>query len=146
MITCLLSKLSFVIFMWTAIACNVNSGGVKNGKNVSTEDTVKVDGCQANLVRLKAGTVLECKLEAVPGSGYQWLQKDSSQLLKLLDPDSLKFIRPETQVPTPGAPGHQILHFKVMKEGSETLKLEYKRTWETELMNKCEMKIEVSKT
>lgn len=146
MIICSLSKLSFVVFLWAAIACNINSGSIKNSKNDSTGDTVKVDGCQENLIRMKVGTILECKLEAVPGSGYQWLQKDSPQLLKLLDPDSLKFTRPETNEPTPGAPGHQILHFKVMKEGTEILKLEYKRTWETELMNKCEMKIEVTKT
>lgn len=145
MISYSLRKKSVVLFLAVIImACNINSSGSKNSQQVSSTDTLKTEGCQTGAIKLKVGAILEIKLEAVPGSGYQWLLKDSSQLLKLLDPDSLKFTRPETKEPTPGLPGHQILHFKAVKKGSETLKLEYKRTWETELMNTCEMKIEVS--
>jgi predicted secreted protein len=146
MLTYMFGRLGFMVLGMMIIACNVNSGGSKTSQNASMSDTTKIDGCQANPVRTKVGKILELKLEAVPGSGYQWLQKDSSQLLKLLDRDSLKFTSPDTSEPTPGLPGHQILHFKVIKEGTETLILEYRRTWESELMNKCEMKIEVSKT
>ena len=141
------SKLSFAILVFAAVvACNVNSGGIKSSQDGSVSDTIKIEGCQEAQVKAKRGNILELKLEAVPGSGYQWLQKDSSQLLKLLDPDSLKFIRPENTEPTPGERGQQVLHFKVIKEGSETLRLEYKRAWESELMNHCELKIEVTKT
>jgi predicted secreted protein len=145
MLTYVFGKLSFVAVLFILIACNAKSGGTKNSQNGAMSDTVKVVGCREAPVQAKLGNILEFKLEAVPGSGYQWLQKDSSQLLKLLDPDSLKFTRPETPEPTPGAPGHQLLHFKVIKEGTETLRLEYKRTWESETVNSCEMKIEVTK-
>lgn len=150
MLTYRVTKLSFVVPLFVIIACNANGGGTKQTQKetqkVSMNDTIKINGCQGNQVQTKVGNILELKLEAVPGSGYQWLQKDPSQLLKLLDPDSLKFTKPETTEPTPGASGHQFLHFKVIKEGTETLKLEYKRAWETELMNTCEMKIEVTKS
>ena len=95
-------------------------------------------------IKVKEGSIIEIKLEAVPGSGYQWLPKDSSQLLLLLDKENLKFTKPESPEPAVGQPGHQILHFKAMKKGEETLKLEYKRVFETEIGNSCEMKVEIN--
>ena len=138
-------RLGFVVFAVTIFACNVNSGGSRTSENASVTDTTRIDGCQENAVRTKLNTVLEFKLEAVPGSGYQWLQKDSSQILRLLDPDSLKFTSPNTGEPAPGQSGHQVLHFKVIKEGTETITLEYKRAWESEVLNKCVIKIEASR-
>jgi predicted secreted protein len=145
MITFLFRKLSFGALLVMIIACNAKSGGA-NTSQKGSPDTIRVKGCQGGLVKAKVGHVLELQLEAVPGSGYQWLLKDSSKLLMLLDKDNLKFTSPQTNEPTPGAPGHQILHFEVMKEGTESLRLEYKRTWESEVTNSCDMKIEVTKT
>ena len=138
-----IGRLGIVVLLVVMTACNANSGSAGKSKNVSVNDTIRVNGCQESPIRAKLGSILELKLEAVPGSGFQWLQKEPSQMLQLLDPDSLKFSRPEGSEPTPGGSGHQVLHFKVIKEGSGTLRMEYKRTWESDLMNKCEMKIEV---
>jgi predicted secreted protein len=106
-------------------------------------DTLKIEGCQSN-IKLEIGSIVEFKLKATPGSGYQWLLKDSSQILQLLDADSLKFTKPETKVPTPGLSGHQILHFKAIKKGEETLILIYKQIWEKEIADSCTIKFEVN--
>ncbi|MBK8953072.1 MAG: protease inhibitor I42 family protein [Chitinophagaceae bacterium] len=103
-------------------------------------DTLKIEGCQ-DKINTKTGSILEIRLEAVPGSGYQWLLKDSSQLLQQLNPDSLKFTNPVTEAPAPGLPVQQVLHFKVMKKGIEMMRLEYKRIWEKETLKSCEIKI-----
>ena len=138
----ILERFCIISFFFITIACNVKSGP-SNHQKVPMNDTLKIDGCQ-DKIKMEVGYIVEIKLEAVPGSGYQWLLKDSSQLLQLLDIDSLKFTKPETEEPAPGQPGHQILHFKAMKKGEEMIRLEYKRTWEKEIMNSCEMKIEVN--
>jgi predicted secreted protein len=106
-------------------------------------DTLKIEGCQ-DKIKIKVGSVVEIKLEAIPGTGSQWLLKDSSQLLQLLDGDNLKFSTPDTKQPTPGQKGRQALHFKAIKKGEETIHLEYKRTWETEISDSCKIKIEVN--
>ena len=141
----LLCKMSFIVWIPVFLACNAKSGGTGNSQTAGSGDTIKIEGCPEAAVKGKVGGILELKLEAVPGSGYQWLVKDSLPFLVLQDRDSLKFTKPDTQEPTPGMSGHQLLHFKMVSEGTGTLKLEYKRTWESELMNTCEMKIEVSK-
>jgi predicted secreted protein len=136
---CIVGVFSFMILI---IACNVNSGNAKNQKT-PMNDTLKIEGCQEK-IKMKAGSIVEIKLEAVPGTGYQWLLKDSSQLLQLLDPDNLKFSYPESGQPAPGQHGHQTLHFKAIKKGEELIRLEYKRTWEKEVMNSCVMKVEIN--
>ena len=123
------------------MACNVNSG--KSGiQQTSVADTVQIDGCKDS-VRVKSGGILELKLNAIPGSGYQWLLKDSAKLLQLLDADSLKFSRPDVENPAPGRPGFQFLHFKAIKKGNEVLNLEYKRTWEKDIEDQCRINVEV---
>ena len=141
----LFCKMCIIVWLPVFLACNAKSGGTGNSQNASSGDTIKTEGCPEATVKGKAGAILELKLEAVPGSGYQWLVKDSLPFLKLQDPDSLKFTKPETQEPTPGMPGHQLLHFRIVDEGTGTLRLEYKRTWESDLMNSCEMKVEAAK-
>ena len=141
MIVYILKRFSIIGFLFIMITCNVNSGRSKVEK-VPMNDTLKIDGCR-DKIKTDVGSIIEIRLEAVPGSGYQWLLKDSSKLLQLLDADSLKFSTPESKEPTPGAPGHQILHFKAMKKGEETIQLEYKRTWEKEVSNNCTVRIEI---
>jgi len=142
MIAYLLQKLCVVSFLFAVVVYNINCGQQSNSQKVPMSDTIKFTGCQEK-IKMKVGSILEIKLEAVPGSGYQWLVKDSSQLLLLLDGDNLKFSTQETKQPTVGQPGHQILHFKALKKGEETVKLEYKRVWESEISNSCQMKIEI---
>lgn len=137
----ILERFCITSFLFITIACNVNSGNSKSHK-VPMNDTLKIEGCQ-DKIKTGLGSIVEIRLEAVPGSGYQWLLKDSSQLLQLLDADSLKFTKPVTEQPVPGLPGYQVLHFKAMKKGEELVRLEYKRIWEKEILKSCEIKIEV---
>jgi len=141
MSTCILKRFGIISFLFITVASNVNSRNI-NSQTVPMNDTLKIEGCQ-DKIKMMVGSIVEIKLEAVPGSGYQWLLKDASQLLQLLDGDILKFSAPETKQPTVGVPGHQILHFKAIKKGEEMIRLEYKRTWEKEIADSCEMKIVV---
>ena len=150
MIKYIFVRFSFISFLFITITGNVNCGQSNNQKTpesnnlkVPMNDTLKTEGCQ-DKIKTKLGSIVEIKLEAIPGTGNQWLLKDSSQLLQLLDADSLKFSTPDTKQPTPGLSGHQVLHFKAIKKGEETIRLEYKRTWEKEISNSCEIKIEVN--
>jgi len=137
----ILERFCITSFLFISIACNINNGNSKSPK-APVNDTIKIDGCQ-DKIKTMLGSIVEIKLEAVPGSGYQWLLKDSSQLLQLHEADSLKFTYPETKKSAPGLPGHQVLHFKAMKKGLEMIRLEYKRIWEKETLNSCEIKIEI---
>jgi predicted secreted protein len=130
-----------ISFFFITITCNVNNGHTNSQKG-SMNDTLKVEGCQAN-IKMDVGSIIELKLNATPGSGYQWLLKDSSQLLQQLDGDELKFSKPETEQIKPGQPGKQILHFKAMKKGEEMIHFFYKRIWEKEIMDSCSIKFEV---
>lgn len=134
-----LKRFCITIFLFFTIACNSNNGN-SNSLKTPMNDTLKIEGCQDN-IKTKPGSILEIRLEAVPGSGYQWLLKDSSQLLQQLHPDSLEFTNPVTNEPAPGVPVQQVLHFKVMKKGTEVMRLEYKRIWEKETLKSCEIKI-----
>ena len=134
-------RCSIICFLFISITCSNNSGQSKS-QRVPMNDTLKIAGCQ-DKIKTELGSIIEIRLEAIPGAGYQWLLKDSSKLLQLLDADSLKFSRPETKEPTPGAPGHQILHFSAVKKGEEMIQLDYKRTWEKEVMKNCIINIEI---
>jgi predicted secreted protein len=105
-------------------------------------DTLKTEGCLAN-IKTDVGSIVELQLNATPGSGYQWILKDSPQLLQQLGADSLKFSNPITEEPRPGQPGKQILHFKALKKGEEMIHLIYKRVWEKEVVDSCSIKFEV---
>ncbi len=140
----ILERLGIISFLFITITCNVNSGH-SNSQKVPMNDTLKIEGCQ-DKIKVEVGSIIEIRLEATPGTGSQWLPKDSSQLLQLLDADNLKFTKPETGQPPVGASVFQILHFKAMKKGEEVIRLEYKRTWEKEIGNSCEIKIEVTTT
>ena len=142
MSTYILEKFCIISFLFSSITLNVNCGH-SNSQRTPMTDTLKIEGCQAK-ISVKLGSVLELKLEATPGTGSQWLLKDSSQLLQLLDADNLKFSTPETKEPIVGQSGHQRLHFRTKKKGEETIHLIYKRTWEAESTNSCDIKIEVN--
>ena len=145
-----LERFGIISFLFISITANVNCGQSKsqktpmsNNQKVPMNDTLKIKGCQEK-IKMKVGSIVEIKLEAIPGSGSQWLLKNPSLLLQLLDADCLKFSAPDTKQPTPGQTGHQILHFKAIKKGEEMIQLEYKRTWEKEISNSCQIKIEVN--
>jgi len=140
--TYIFARLCIISFFFITIACNVNNGRTNSQKG-SMNDTLKVEGCQAN-IKMELGSIVELKLKATPGSGYQWLPADSSQLLQQLGADSLKFTKPAMEEPKPGEPGYQILHFKALKKGDEMIRFIYKRTWEKDIVDSCAIKVEVT--
>ena len=137
-----LEKFCITGFLFVSFTSIVNCGQ-SDSQKIPMNDTLKIEGCQAKIT-MKAGSIVEIKLKATPGTGYQWLLKNPSQLLQLVDGDNLKYTEPDTKQPTPGQPVNQILHFKAMKKGEEMVRLEYKRAWEKESSDSCEMKIEVN--
>lgn len=141
MCTYFIARLWIISLFFIIIACNVNNGRT-NSKKVSVNDTLKVEGCQA-AIKMELGSLVELKLKSTPGSGYQWLPADSSQLLQQLGADSLKFTKPATDKPKPGEPGHQILHFKAVKKGEEKIRFIYKRKWEIDILDSCIIKLEI---
>ena len=142
MIRNFIERLSFISLLIIAVACNANNAKTGNLKS-TIMDTVFVVGCQGKIT-VRLGSVIEMKLDAIPGSGYQWLLKDSSNLLLLLDTEILKFSKPEIEQRMVGQPGYQILHFKAINKGEEMILLQYRRTWEKEISDSCSMKITVN--
>lgn len=139
--TYILARFCIISIYFITITCNVNNGSTSSQKG-SMNDTLKIEGCQAN-IKTNVGSIVELQLNATPGSGYQWILKDSSQLLQQLGADELKFSKPETEEPKPGQPGKQILHFKALKKGEEMIHFIYKRVWEKEIVDSCSIKLEV---
>jgi predicted secreted protein len=141
MIIYIFKRVSFIGLLIITIACNVNSGHANNQK-LSRNDTLVIVGCQEK-IRIELGSILEIKLEANSGTGYQWLLKDSSVMLKNLGGDILIFTTPDLDQDNPEQPGFQVLHFKAIKEGEENIQLEFRRTFEKGILKSCKIKIEV---
>ena len=138
----ILERIFMMSFLFIAITCNVNNGKT-NSQKVQMNDTLKIEGCGEN-IKMDIGSIVELKLNTIPGAGYQWLLKDSSQLLQQLGADSLKFSKPESGQPPVGQQGYQFLHFKAVNKGEEIIHLVYKRIWEQEIADSCAIKVEVN--
>jgi len=106
------------------------------------KDTLVFTGCREKL-SIKAGSVVEIRLEAIQGTGYQWLLKEPSPLVQQINPDVLEFTSQEMKEGTPGEAGFQVLRFKALEKGSGEVLLEYRRTFENTVEKSCRMKIEV---
>jgi len=101
-------------------------------------DTLVFTGCQEQ-INLKPGAVFEIKLEAVKGTGYQWLLKEPCQCLQMIENDVIRYSSDgENKL---GQKSYQILQFKVLKKGKEIIQLEYKRTFEKGIEKTCSIKI-----
>lgn len=141
MISHFIQRMSLCCFIFMMIACNVH-----RGKSVSQEaqmnDTVIFTGCQER-IGLKEGSVAEIRLEAISGTGYQWVMKDTASLLKSLNSDELEFIPSKNTENMPGQGGFQVLRFKALKKGNGEIFLEYKRPWEEKTEKSCRIIIQV---
>src|SRR5688572_15866355 len=92
--------------LFASLVYNVNCGN-SGGQHVNRNDTIRIDGCKGD-ISTSLGSIVEISLPAYAGSGNQWLFRDSSRLLQLVDGENLKFINPKTDPPTPGLPGRQL--------------------------------------
>lgn len=119
-----------------------NSSCGTDGKSSSAEgEKIIVEGCRGK-VKARVGSVIELRLHAVRGTGYQWLARELPGFLRQLDGEVLKYVPDETreEVMT-GRAGAQVLQFKVLEKGKAELKLEYKRTFEAGVEDSCVIKI-----
>ena len=140
MITHFIHRMILFCFLFTVIACNVNRGkSVSQGSRM--DDTIVYTGCQEK-ISLKAGSTFEIRMEAISGTGYQWMIKAAVPFLKSLNSDELEFIPPETRENMPGQNGFQVLRFKTLNKGSGEILLEYKRVWEEKAEKSCRIMIE----
>lgn len=124
-------------------SCHSESRNSSGGeKKEGMKDTVIIEGCQPG-ADLKLGAVAEFRLEAVEGTGYQWLLKNPSPLVQQLDTGMLRF-RPATGTePMTGKAGYQVLYFKAVEKGEGELWLEYRRTFEEGVEKTCRIKLRV---
>ena len=141
MLTTIIRRFGLIFFLIIAVSCNVNRSSSSN-QNTQMKDTLVYTGCQEK-INLKTGTTVEIKLEAIQGTGYQWMVKEPSQLLQQLGSDILEYSTPVNQESMPGQAGFQILRFKALNKGNGEVMLEYKRTFEDKVEKSCRIKIEV---
>lgn len=137
----LIKKLGIVLILFTAMTCNVKTGNSSSQKS-AMKDTLVFVGCQEK-IKLEAGSIAELKLEAIQGTGYQWLLKDKPGLVEQIGPDALEYSVPEDKEGMTGAGGFQVLRFRALKTGTEKLQLEYRRTFEGGVEKSCVIEVEV---
>lgn len=106
------------------------------------KDTISFTGCQEKIT-ISEGSVFEIKLEAISGTGYQWLMKESTLLVEQLEPDELNYSSAEDKEEMPGHETYQILQFKALGKGEGMIKLLYRRTFEEGIEKSCEIKIQI---
>jgi len=133
----LIQKYGIIWLSSVMIACNANKGKSVNQESIM-RDTLVFTGCQEKIT-LKPGSVFEIKLEAVKGTGYQWLLKETSLLLQENVTDELRYSSDEEN--KPGQQSFQILQFKALKKGEGVINLEYKKTFEKNIEKLCAIKI-----
>lgn len=139
MILHFVQKFGIFCFVILTVTCNVNKGKSVSQGSVM-KDTLIINGCREK-INVNAGSLVEIRLEAVQGTGFQWLLKEPSPLVSQINPEVLEFTAPETQEETPGQAGFQILRFKAIEKGKGEILLEYKRTFEAQVDKSCRMTI-----
>lgn len=137
MITHLIQKYGIILLSFLMIACNANKGKSENQES-TLRDTLVFTGCQEKIT-LKPGSVFEIKLEAVKGTGYQWLLKEPGLLLQEIKTDEIIYSPDEEN--KPGQQSFQILRFKALNKGETLIHLEYKKTFEKNIEKSCAVKI-----
>jgi inhibitor of cysteine peptidase len=90
-------------------------------------------------IEISKGAALTIRLEAVPGTGYDW---------KLVRSDTakLRLVRKDLEIAgrsKPGSAAHKIFLFMCEQSGPSTVELHYVRPWEQDVSPKKTYKIEV---
>lgn len=89
-------------------------------------------------IETKVGEEFSIELESNPTTGYQWQEDFNTRKLKLVDK---KFA---SSAKTIGASGKEILTFKALEVGKSTIKLNYKRSWESDSLENIEIELHSS--
>lgn len=139
MLTPLIQKYGIIWLLFIAMACNPHKGKSFNQES-TMKDTLVFTGCQEDM-KLEVGSLVEIKMEATKGTGYQWLLKEPCPLLQLIETDVIRYSSTEDSIP--GQKSFQVLQFKAMKKGEGMIRLEYRRAFEMGIEKACNMKIVV---
>ena len=115
--------------------------------NQLTEETaidVVIDGCQEQ-ASVKKGKILQILLPATPGTGYVWTLAKPATILSQNRADNSKYKKdPKADPMMVGGTQKQILEFKALNVGTETIDLIYSRSFEkNKIEKKCTIKITV---
>ena len=110
-------------------------GGTKEASKSLSDIPMTVnvnDNDNGGQVTLRQGQILAVTLESNPTTGYSWymVEKQDSILEKFGD---TLYFPSEQDDGTVGAGGWEILYFKSINIGQETLELIYRRSWETDV-------------
>jgi predicted secreted protein len=141
--TIYLKKIGLFCIILVTFSCNVRKGN-STGNKTSMKDALVFIGCQEQ-IKLAVGTVAVIKLEAIEGTGYQWLVKGPTTLLQQIGADLLEYSASENKEGMPGKASFQVLRFKAVTAGEEVIQLDYKRTFEAGIEKSCIIKFIIEK-
>jgi predicted secreted protein len=142
MVTNIIQRFGFAFLLLLAIACNTKTGNSVNQQS-PMKDTLVFIGCQEK-ISVAVGSIVEIKLEAIKGTGYQWILKEPSPLFQQIETDVLKYSTPEGKEEIVGQKSLQVLQFKALEKGKVIIELEYKRTFEKGIEKTCLIEIEIN--
>ena len=111
-----METLSITLFSLLLILSSCSNNGKKNNDNMKTEYEIAVNES------------IQLELDSNPTTGYawKWTNKDS---VSIVDSTGMEYI-PNTPDLT-GSGGKEIWKFKGLKSGTDTIKMEYCRSWDT---------------
>jgi predicted secreted protein len=93
---------------------------------------------QNEIITVKKGQEFTIILESNPTTGYQWIPTFNTSMINLVShnfqPSTTKLM---------GSPGTDIFKFKATNQGTESLKMIYKRSWEKEFVKEKVFMIKV---
>jgi predicted secreted protein len=110
-------------------------GGTKEASKSLSDIPMTVnvnDNDNGGQVTLRQGQILAVTLESNPTTGYSWYRVEKQDSILEKFGDTLYFPS-EQDDGTVGAGGWEILYFKSINIGQETLELVYRRSWETDV-------------
>jgi inhibitor of cysteine peptidase len=81
-------------------------------------------------LRLKVGQYLEVGLASNPSTGYAW-QFDAQSIAVLSQQGDPVYVADASEPPVTGSGGTETWKFKALQAGTGTLRLDYRRSWET---------------
>jgi predicted secreted protein len=141
MVKSIIHRIGFAFLLLLTIACHSKTG--KSGYRQSpVKDTLVFVGCPEK-ISMAVGLVVEIKLEAIKGTGYQWILKEPYPRIQQIEPDVLRYSTSESKEEIPGQKSFQVLQFKALEKGKEIIELEYKRTFEKGIEKTCLIEIEI---
>jgi predicted secreted protein len=111
-----METISITLFSLLLILSSCSNNGKKNNDNMKTEYEIAVNES------------IQLELDSNPTTGFawKWTNKDS---VSIVDSTGMEYI-PDTPALS-GSGGKEIWKFKGLKSGTDTIKMEYCRSWDT---------------